>query len=47
MRSWRTASVALQSFASGLPLGLILFAITFIVLACARLMLARIERRIG
>ncbi len=28
-------------------LGLILFAITFIVLACARLMLARMERRIG
>ena len=27
MRSWRTASVALQSFASGLPLGLILIAI--------------------
>ena len=27
MRSWRTASVALQSFASGLPLGLVLFAI--------------------
>lgn len=27
MRSWRTGSVALQSFASGLPLGLILIAI--------------------
>ena len=27
MRSWRTASVTLQSFASGLPLGLILIAI--------------------
>jgi phosphate transport system permease protein len=30
-----------------ITLGLILFAITFIVLACARLMLARMERRIG
>ncbi|HEY2138156.1 MAG TPA: phosphate ABC transporter permease subunit PstC [Xanthobacteraceae bacterium] len=30
-----------------IALGLILFVITFIVLACARFMLARIERRIG
>jgi phosphate transport system permease protein len=30
-----------------IALGLILFVITFVVLACARLMLARIERKIG
>jgi phosphate transport system permease protein len=30
-----------------IALGLILFVITFIVLACARYMLMRIERRIG